>query len=58
MDEGDEFAPFLAPLDQTDRREFLNRYAAELGRAYPAQPDGTILMRLRRLFVVAQARHG
>lgn len=48
-------APLLAPLDASDRREFLTRYAAELKEAYPAQPDGSVLLRVRRLFVLAQA---
>jgi trans-aconitate 2-methyltransferase len=47
-------APFLAPLDEADRRKFLARYAAELGQAYPAEPDGAVLLRSRRLFVLAQ----
>jgi trans-aconitate 2-methyltransferase len=47
-------APFLAPLDEADREKFLARYAAELGEAYPAQPDGAVLLRSRRLFVLAQ----
>ena len=47
-------APFLAPLDAADRR-LLARYAAEsLKEACPAQPDGSVLLRFRRLFVVAQ----
>jgi trans-aconitate 2-methyltransferase len=48
-------APFLAPLEPADRRKFLARYAAELKEAYPAEPDGRVLLRLRRLFVVAQS---
>jgi trans-aconitate 2-methyltransferase len=47
-------APFLAPLDEADRRKFLARYASELGQAYPAEPDGAVLLRSRRLFVLAQ----
>ncbi len=47
-------APFLAPLDPPERREFLARYAAELKEAYPAQPDGGVLLRHRRLFVLAR----
>jgi trans-aconitate 2-methyltransferase len=53
--EATSLAPFLAPLDPADRRRFLARYAAELNEAYPAQPDGSVLVRLRRLFVLAQA---
>ena len=47
-------APFLAALNEADRREFLDRYAAELRQAYPALPDGGVLLRSRRLFVLAQ----
>ena len=53
--EATRLAPFLAPLDPADRREFLARYAAELREAYPVEPDGRVLLRLRRLFVVAQS---
>jgi len=47
-------APFLAALDKADRGAFLDRCRAKLRRAYPALPDGRILMRSRRLFVLAQ----
>jgi trans-aconitate 2-methyltransferase len=47
-------APFLAALDEADRREFLDRYAAELRLAYPALPDGVVLLRSQRLFVLAR----
>ena len=47
-------APFLAPLDPADRRKFLARYTAESSEAYPAEPDGAVLLRLGRLFVLAQ----
>jgi trans-aconitate 2-methyltransferase len=47
-------APFLAALDEADRRAFLDRYAAELREAYPALPDGRVLLRSRRLFILAQ----
>jgi trans-aconitate 2-methyltransferase len=53
--EGTRLAPFLAPLGRADRRKFLARYAAELEEAYPALPDGAVLLRIRRLFVVARA---
>ncbi len=53
--EATSLSPFLAPLDSADRRKFLARYAAELDEAYPAAPDGRVLLRLRRLFVLAQA---
>jgi trans-aconitate 2-methyltransferase len=47
-------APFLDPLDSSAQRKFLDRYAAELARAYPEQPDGAVLMRFPRIFVLAK----
>jgi len=47
-------APFLAPLDPSAQRKFLDRYAAELARAYPEQSDGAVLMRFPRIFVLAK----
>ena len=47
-------APFLTALDEADRRKFLDRYAAELSEAYPALPDGLVLLRSRQLFMLAQ----
>jgi trans-aconitate 2-methyltransferase len=52
--EATRLAPFLSALDEADRRAFIERYAAELRGAYPALPDGRILVRSRRLFVLAQ----
>lgn len=49
-------APFFAPLDETAQRKFLDRYSAELTRAYLAQPDGKVLLRFPRMFFVAQRR--
>lgn len=47
-------APFLAALGEADRRKFLDRYSFELRHAYPPLPDGRVLLRSRRLFVLAQ----
>ena len=52
--EATRLAPFLTPLDNADRCKFLDRYAAELRQAYPALPDGRVLLRSQRLFVLAQ----
>jgi len=52
--EATSLAPFLAPLDEANRRRFLDRYAAELRQAYPTLPDGVVLLRSRRLFLLAQ----
>ncbi|HEY6521863.1 MAG TPA: methyltransferase domain-containing protein [Roseiarcus sp.] len=52
--EATRLAPFLAALDEADRRGLLNLYAEELREAYPALPNGGVLLRSRRLFVLAQ----
>ncbi len=45
---------FLPPLDERSQRMFLDRYTAELTQAYPAQPDGRVLLRFPRIFLVAR----
>ncbi len=47
-------APFLARLDADQRRPYLERYRDELDGAYPPQADGAILVRLPRIFVLAE----
>jgi len=47
--------PFLDPLDETERLEFLRLYEAAIASAYPALPDGTVLLPFPRLFFVATA---
>ncbi|MCE4223119.1 trans-aconitate 2-methyltransferase [Methylobacterium sp. C25] len=46
--------PFLAPLDHDMRVGFLAAYEAALEQAYPKRPDGRVLLRFPRLFVVAR----
>ncbi|MFC0407182.1 trans-aconitate 2-methyltransferase [Roseomonas elaeocarpi] len=50
---GSGLRPFLQPLDEAERAEFLRRYEAELAQAYPALTDGTVLLPFPRLFFVA-----
>ena len=52
--EATRLAPFLTALDEADRHKFLDRYAAELSEAYPALPNGLVLLRSPQLFVLAQ----
>ncbi|MGO9741504.1 MAG: hypothetical protein ACLPN5_08340 [Roseiarcus sp.] len=46
-------APFLAPLDERSERAFLDQYRGELARAYPAQPDGSVLLRFPHISLIA-----
>ena len=50
---GSGLRPFLDPLDETERRDFLALYKRELEQAYPAEPDGKTFLRYPRLFLVA-----
>ena len=46
--------PFIDPLNEAMRRDFLAAYEAEIAKAYPLQSDGNALLRFPRLFLVAQ----
>jgi trans-aconitate 2-methyltransferase len=50
---GSGLRPFLAPLSEAGRAAFLAAYSEEIRRAYPARPDGKVLLRFPRLFIVA-----
>ena len=45
--------PYLQRLDAAEQAEFLERYAAEVAKAYPALADGAVLLPFPRLFFVA-----
>jgi trans-aconitate 2-methyltransferase len=51
--EGSGLRPFLQPLDEAQRGDFLARYRDAIAAAYPALPDGTVLLPFPRLFIVA-----
>jgi trans-aconitate 2-methyltransferase len=50
---GSGLKPFLDPLDAPSRAAYLERYSAAVARAYPALPDGSVLLPFPRLFVAA-----
>jgi trans-aconitate 2-methyltransferase len=52
--EGSGLRPFLEPLTPCERETFLARYRSELSAAYPRQPNGKVLLRYPRLFLVVQ----
>lgn len=51
---GSALRPYLAPLDETEKAGFLQRYLQAISEAYPALSDGTVLLPFPRLFVVAR----
>ncbi len=50
---GSALKAYLSPLDCDEREVFLDRYRSAVSRAYPAMPDGTVLLPFPRLFIVA-----
>ncbi len=49
---GSGLRPFLAPLDAGEQGAFLTEYRDRIADAYPALPDGSVLLPFPRLFVV------
>lgn len=50
---GSVLRPFLAALDEDERRGFTAAYAARMRAAYPRRADGLTVFAFRRLFLVA-----
>ncbi|MDO7900264.1 trans-aconitate 2-methyltransferase [Pseudomonas citrulli] len=50
---GSGLRPFLEPLDETQRDQYLAQYLTAIAQAYPALGDGTVLLPFPRVFLVA-----
>jgi trans-aconitate 2-methyltransferase len=50
---GTGLRPYLAPLTDSERADYLARYRTALEAAYPPSQDGRVLLPFPRLFVVA-----
>lgn len=50
---GTGLRPFLDPLDEEEKRGFLEQYLKKLRGAYPVSVDGRVLLKYPRLFMVA-----
>ena len=49
---GSGLRPFLAPLEASEQAAFLAQYRDAVAQAYPALPDGAVLLPFPRLFMV------
>lgn len=50
---GSGLRPYLDPLDERERSEFLQIYTAAISQAYPPLADGSVLLPFPRLFFTA-----
>ena len=53
---GSALRPFLNPLDECEREQFIERYMRELASAYGVEPNGSLLFLYPRLFILARKR--
>jgi trans-aconitate 2-methyltransferase len=45
--------PYIDPLPADEREAFLALYREKIAKAYPLEPDGKVLLRFPRLFILA-----
>lgn len=50
---GSGLRPFLEPLDEAEKAQYLEQYLAALEPFFPVQADGSVLLPFPRLFIVA-----
>jgi trans-aconitate 2-methyltransferase len=50
---GTGLQPFLNPLEENERAEFINEYRNAISKAYPVYPDGAVILPFPRLFIIA-----
>ncbi len=50
---GSSLRPYLDLLSEPEQHAFLGRYQEAIAKAYPALPDGSVLLPFPRLFMVA-----